>query len=226
MNQNIMTQSSTRKWLNLWHCLLDDPAIPPFKKPDEMAGVLADLRCDRERLAKAFQPLPCGEEILTRLQFCIGAEPDHETFYLVPSPLESTDDELRSLVLDSIHRASQCCGTEPPSYPIHIYRRTMTAEEWQRTSPLSEDLGDLYCGIPHESNGREIENEAMLFLSETLYTLAASFEVQGYCLTPLCPAEIRRIDPYEPQVQLWRRGAHAVIPWKKGDDDCSVEVYV
>ena len=47
--------------------------------------------------------------------------------------------------------------------------------------PLVEALGDLDIGFAYDSRG--IESEAMQFLSETLCTLAASFEVQGYCVS-------------------------------------------
>ena len=66
----------------------------------------------------------------------------------------------------------------------------------------------------------------MQFLDETLYTLAASFEVRGYCLTPLCPDRIRRIDPYKPQIELWLRGALAAVRWEDGSHNLWVDVFV
>ncbi len=53
-----MSKGKTDEWLKLWHQLLDDPSMQPFKEPRDMAGVLADFRHDPERLAKAFGPLP------------------------------------------------------------------------------------------------------------------------------------------------------------------------
>ncbi|MGY8771689.1 MAG: hypothetical protein ACKVH8_25000 [Pirellulales bacterium] len=189
-----------------------------------MAGVLADLRRDPDRLVKAFAPLPCGDSLLTRVELCVDAERLHDGIYLVPEPLEATDDELRELVVDALERGSQCCRIEVPSYPINVLRRARTPSESQRAAPLVEELGDLYIEFAYDSRGRE--SDAMQFLYETLYTLSASFEVQGYCLTPLCPEEIRRIDPYDPQIKLWLRGAHAVVRWNEGSDNLWVDIFV
>lgn len=223
INQH-MSNSLIREWLDLWYELLEEPSVRRFKTPNDMAGVLADLRRDPDRLARAFAPLPCGDALLTRVKRCIDAEKQHDSLYLIPSPLEATDNELRSLVVDAITRGCQCCGMDVPDYPINIVRRAMTGAESVDAAPLVEELGDLYleCGDPT----RERESQAMQFLNETLYTLAASFEVLGYCLTPLCPEEIRRVDPYEPQIQLWLRGAHAVVRWNDDADDYWVDVFV
>ncbi|WP_417387135.1 hypothetical protein [Gimesia sp.] len=219
-----MVESTIRAWLDLWHELLDDPAIPPFQDPEEMAGVLADFRRDPERLAKAFTPLPLGDELLDRVRLCIETERNHAGIYLVPDAVEATEEELRVLVAEAIERGCQCCGIEVPDYPIHIQRRAMTSEESLASAPLVEELGDLYISLA--CNARGPESKAMQFLRETLYTLAASFEVQGYCLTPLCPPEIRAIDPYQPQFELWRRRAQAVVRWREGSPDLWVDVFV
>ncbi len=210
-----MAESSIQDWLDLWHRLLDQPTIPLFKSPDDMAGVLADLRRHPDRLAEAFAPLPCGDEVLARVKFCIESERHHEGMYLVPDVLQATDDELRALVNDALARGCQSCGIEVPAYPINIIRRAMTNEEIRWSGPILEELGDLYIKFAYDSRG--LKSEAMQFLKEALYTLAASFEVKGYCLTPLCPDEIQRIDPYKPQVELWLRGALAVARWDDSD---------
>jgi hypothetical protein len=219
-----MAEATVREWLDLWHGLLGDPSTPPFNKPDDMAGVLADLRRYPDRLANAFTPLPCGDELLSRVQLCIDAEKHHDGIYLVPDALDTTDDELRALVADAILRGNQSCGIDPPTYPINIVRRSMTTSESRWAAPIVEELGDLYIGFAYDSRG--LESEAMQFLRETLYTLAASFEVRGYCLTPLCPDHIRRIDPYKPQIDLWLRRAHAVVRWDDGSDNLWVDVFV
>ncbi len=219
-----MSNAPIKEWLELWHSLLNEPSIPPFKEPDDMAGVLADFRRDPECLAKAFKPLPHGEALLNRVKRCIDAESQHNGIYLVPDPLKATDDELKALVIDAIERGSQCCEINVPSYPINVVRRAITPSESVQAAPLVEELGDLYIEFAYDSRG--LESEAMQFLSETLYTLAASFEVQGYCLTPLCPDEIRSIDPYAPQIELWLRGAHGVVRWKEDSDDLWVDIYV
>jgi hypothetical protein len=219
-----MAEATVRKWLDLWHQLLGNLSIPPFTEPDDMAGVLADLRRYPDRLDTAFAPLPCGDKLLSRVKLCIDAEKNHDGIYLVPDALDTTDDELRALVADAIVRGSQSCEIDPTTYPINIIRRAMTPSESSRAAPIVEELGDLYIGFAYDSRG--LENEAMQFLRETLYTLAASFEVQGYCLTPLCPDRIRRIDPYKPQLDLWLRGAHAVVRWDDGSDKLWVDVFV
>ena len=219
-----MAEESVREWLALWHRLLDEPDLPPFNEPDDMAGVLADLRRYPDRLASAFAPLPCGDELLARVTRCIDAAKQHDGIYLIPDPVDSTDDELRALVTESIARGCECCEIDPPSYPVHIKRRAITREESQQAAPLVEELGDLYIGFAFD--GRGPESEAMHFLREALYTLAASFEVQGYCLTPLCPDEIRRLDPYQPQLELWLRGAQAVVRWDDNSDNYWIDVFV
>jgi hypothetical protein len=219
-----MAETTIREWLDIWYGLLADPSIPPFNEPDDMAGVLVDLRRYPDRLARAFAPLPSANELLARVKLCIDAAQHHDGMYLLPDPLVTTDDELRALVSDAIVRGSQCCGTDAPTYPINIIRRAITIAESQQAAPIVEELGDLYIGFSYDSRG--LESEAMQFLSETLYTLAASFEVQGYCLTPLCPDEIRRIDPYKPQIELWLRGAHAVVRWGDDSDNLWVDVFV
>jgi len=219
-----MAAATVREWLDLWHGLLGDPAIPPFNEPDDLAGVLADLRHYPDRLAKAFAPLPCGNELLSRVKFCIDAEKHDDGIYLVPGALDTTDDELRALVADAILRGSQSGGIVPPTYPINITRRAMTPCESGRAAPIAEELGDLYIEFAYDSRG--LKSEAMQFLSETLYTLAASAEVRGYCLTPLCPDHIRRIDPYKPQIDLWLRRAQAVVRWDDGSDNLWVDVFV
>lgn len=219
-----MSEESIREWLNLWHKLLNDPSIPPFGDPEEMAGVLADLRRSPDRLAEALAPLPQGTELLTRAKRCIDAEQNHEGIYLIPRTIEATDDQLRDLVTDAISRGCQCCGTQVPAYPINIFRRSITVKEASQSAPLVEELGDLFIKFAYASDS--LECQAMQFLSEALYTLAASFEVKGYCLTPLCPDEIRRIDPYEPQLELWLRGAQAVVRWSDDSKDLWVDVFV
>ena len=219
-----MQMEPIREWLDLWHKLLDDPSLPPFEDPDEMAGVLADLRRSPDRLAKAFAPLPQGNQLLTRVKLCVDAERNHDGIYLIPQKLEATDEQLRALVTEAITRGHQCCGDVAPEYAINIIRRSITVKEASQSAPLVEGLGDLFIQLAHASDS--IECEAMQFLSEPLYTLAASFEVQGYCLTPLCPDEIRRIDPYEPQIALWLRGALAVVRWNDDSNDPWVDVFV
>ena len=219
-----MAEASVREWLDIWYGLLGDPSIPPFNGPDDMAGVLADLRRHPGGLANAFAPLPCGDELLARVKLCIDAEQCHDGMYLVPDALDATDDELRALVADSIERGSQSCGIDTPTYPINIIRRAITTTESQRAAPLVEELGDLYIDFAYDSRG--LESKAMQFLDETLYTLAASFEVRGYCLTPLCPDRIRRIDPYKPQIELWLRGALAAVRWEDGSHNLWVDVFV
>ena len=58
----------------------------------------------------------------------------------------------------------------------------------------------------------------MHMLREALWTLAASFEVQNWCVTPLCPEEVRDLDPYAPQVELWLRGVSAGVKWNDDGD--------
>ncbi len=214
----------TRDWLDIWHKLLDDPAIPPFDAPDEMAGVLADLRHDPDRLLQAFAPLPRGDELLARVKICIGAQENQRGVYLIPKAKEATDSELRDLVLDAIARGCQCCRLSVPEYEINIHRRPITNAECCQSAALVEQLGDLYIKLSCDSNS--LESEAMSFLRDPLYSLAASPEVQGYCLTPLCPEEIRRVDPYEPQVALWMRGARAVIRWSDDQAGIWVDIFV
>ncbi len=219
-----MSKDPIREWLDLWHQLLDDPSIPPFQDPEELIGVLADLRRKPDHLAKAFAPVPRGNELLKRVKLCVDAEPNHEGVYLVPQAVEATDEQLRELVVDAIARGYRCCGDVAPEYAINILRRSMTNEEACRSAPLVEGLGVLFIKFRYESDS--LECKAMQFLSEALYTLATSFEVQGYCLTPLCPDEIRRIDPYEPQLALWLRGAQAVVRWNDGGREAWVDVFV
>ena len=219
-----MAEATVREWLDIWYGLLADSSVPLFNEPADMAGVLADLRRYPDRLANAFAPLPCGNELLARVKVCIDAEQYHDGIYLVPDAVDTTDDELRALVADAIVRGSQCCGIDAPKYPIKIIRRAITTTESKRAAPIVEELGDLYIGFAFDSRG--LESEAMHFLREPLYTLATSFEVQGYCLTPLCPDKIRRIDPYKPQIDLWLRGAHAVVRWNDGSDNLRVDVFV
>lgn len=219
-----MSKESIREWLDLWHKLLGDPSIPPFEDPEEMAGVLADLRRSSDRLAQAFAPLPQGSEILARVKRCIDAEQNHDGIYLIPQTIEATDDQLRNMVTDAITRGCQCCGVEAPAYPINIFRRSITIQEASQSAPLVEELGDFFIKFAYASES--LECHAMQFLGEALYTLAASFEVKGYCLTPLCPEEIRQIDPYEPQIALWLRGAQAVVRWSDGGEDPWVDVFV
>jgi hypothetical protein len=219
-----MLTEPIRLWLDIWHQLLADPSIPPFQDPEDMVGVLADLRRNPDRLAKAFAPLPRGQELLTRVLLCVGAEQNHDGVYLIPKTVEATDEQLRALVTEAISRGCRSCGIVAPTYTINILRRSITNEESRQSAPLVEELGDLFNKFAYASNS--IESEAMNFLSEALYTLAASFEVQGYCLTPLCPDEIRQIDPYEPQLALWLRGALAVVRWSDDLKDFWVDVFV
>jgi hypothetical protein len=200
-----------REWLDIWHQLLADPSIPPFQDPEDMVGILADLRRNPDRLAKAFAPLPRGQELLARVLRCVGAEQTHDGVYLIQKTVDATDEQLRALVIEAISRGCRSCGIVAPAYTINILRRSITNEESRQSAPLVEELGDLFHKFEYASNS--VESQAMNFLSEALYTLAASFEVQGYCLTPLCPDEIRQIDPYEPQLALWLRGALAVVRW-------------
>ena len=219
-----MSTPNITKWLELWHKLLDDPSIPPFEDPYDMAGVLADFRCNPEILSQAFKPLPAGEEILKRVKRSMETESEAKGIYLVPDKLISSDEELIKLTKDAIVRGHKCCGIEIPNYPINIIRRERTKYESMHSAPLVEELGDLYIDYSYDSRG--IENEAMQFLSEALYTLAASFEVRDYCLTPLCPNEVRNIDPYEPQIKLWIRGAQAVVRWNDDSDDPWIDIFV
>ncbi|MCM8529144.1 MAG: hypothetical protein NE327_21660 [Lentisphaeraceae bacterium] len=220
-----MNTSNINQWLELWHKLLNEPSIPPFENPDDMAGILADFRHNAEILSQAFKPLPSGEELLKRVKRCMDAESKAQGIYLVADSLISaSDDELIELTKDALVRGHKCCDLEVPNYQINVIRRDITNEESMKAAPLIEELGDLYNEFSYDSRG--IESGTMQFLSEALYTLAASFEVRGYCLTPLCPEEVQVIDPYEPQIELWLRGAHAVVRWKENSDDLWVDIFV
>lgn len=222
-----MANGKMNEWLRLWHRLLDDPSIEPFKEPGDMAGVLADWRHDPERLAKAFEPLPHGDEILSRLKRCIGTEAKEDSAhraYLVPAAMEASDNELRQLVVDALDRGSRCCGIEVPEHPVHIILRRITGEDLRNADYLVEGLDDfVMCSsiVPDSP-----EDEAVRFLSETLYALASNDVVKWYCLTPVYPEEVREIDPYEPQFELWKRGADAVVRWADDSEDVWVDVFV
>lgn len=210
------------EWLGHWHALLNDPDIPPFREVESLAGVLADLRHDPDRLARASEPFPRGDEVLQRVCRCVEAQKGSDTLYLVPDPLDATDDELRALVADALQRGCACCGIEQPSYRVDIERRPLEPAEANDTAPLVEELGDKYIELTFSAS--EPTRTAMYFLREGLYALAASFAVQGYCVTPLCPPFVQQLDPYEPQLALWRRRALAVVNWSGGDE--RVVVYV
>lgn len=124
--------------------------------------------------------------------------------------------ELQALTREALERGCACCGLDVPDYRIEIERRSLPREAMASSAPLVEELGDLFIGEAHDRNGPE--SVAMQFLSEALYTLAASFEVQGYVLTQLCSDRVREIDPYAPQVELWRRGVKAVVQWDDQGD--------
>lgn len=210
-----------RPWLDLWHELLGDPTIPRFSEPDDMVGVLADLRRDPQRLKQAFAPLPRGQELLRRVRRCIDAEADHGGVYLVPMSQQTSDAELLGLTREALERGCACCKLDVPDYRIEIQRCELPPEARTSSAPLVEELGDLFIAEKYDRAG--VEPAAMQFLSEALYTLAASFEVRGYVLTPLCSERIRTIEPYEPQIELWLKGARAVIRWN--DDETWVCVY-
>jgi|GEM_PF-6121126 len=218
-----MTNASIRQWLDLWHSLLDDPSIAPFHDPDDMAGVLADLRKRPDKLAAAFKPLPHGEALLARVERCIKGEIQPVGSYLDPKSIAASDEELIALVKDALELGCKCCDIDVPQCSIHIIRRAMTTEESSSCAPLIEELGDQYIAYAHTPRGRD--SDAMLFLGEALYTLAASNVVRDYCLTPLCPDEARQIDPYRPQVELWFRRAQAVCRWDSEDREW-IDVFV
>lgn len=211
-----------RQWLDHWHHLYDDPDLRSFRDPDDLAGVLADFRRDPDRLARAFAPLPAGPELLRRVRYCIDSESDSRGPYLVPDSRPASDTELTELAREALQRASQVCGNEPPNFRIVIHRREMTAQESQASAPLVEDLGGLYIELAYAGSGPE--PTAMQFLNETLYTLAASFAVRGWCTTPLCPPHVQAADPWLPQLELWRRGALAVERWQ--GEDSWIAVFV
>lgn len=219
-----MGNHQIKEWLDHWYKLLGDQSIPPFSDPYDMAGVLADFRRRPEVLEMAFSPLPCSEELLARVMRCIEAETDCSGIYLVPEPIKASDDELIRLAKDTLERGHRCCDMDVPDYPINVFRRSIEPSESVKAAPLVEELGDLYIGFANDARGQE--SLAMKFLGETLYTLAGCFEVRGYCLTPLCPGEVREIDPYEPHLELWLRGAHAVVRWKDCSDDYWVDIFV
>ena len=73
-----VSEATVREWLDIWYGLLAEPSIPRFNEPDDMAGVLADLRRFPDRLANAFAPLPCGDELLARVKLCIDAAQHHD----------------------------------------------------------------------------------------------------------------------------------------------------
>lgn len=206
------TQASLmRRWLDHWHHVLDAPGVPRFEEPNDMAGVLADLRRHPPALDEAFAPLPKGNDILQRIRHCVSSETDHSGMYLIPDAVSLEDDTLRELVLDSLGRGHGVLEEPVPDYRIDILRRAMRRDERATSAPMVEGLGDLLIDVAYAA--AEPENVAMQFLWETLYTLAASFAVVGWCSTPLCPDEIRSVDPWRPQMELWRVGARAVVRW-------------
>lgn len=211
----------TRSWLDHWYQLLGDPSLPAFDGPDDMAGVLADLRRDPARLAEAFAPLPQADALLQRVRYCVAAESDHGGVYLVPDPVAATDAELVALTRDALSRGHHALGTPVPEPRIDVHRREMTSEEASTSAPLIEELGDFYIELAY--GGTHPENLAMRFLGETLYTLAASFAVRGWVLTPLCPEAVQAHDPWRPMVELWRRGAQVALRWN--DDEEWVDIF-
>lgn len=217
-----MTSENIQNWLNHWHTLLGCDDIEPFTDPDQMAGVLNDLSGDAAILEEAFRPLPRAHELLERIRYCIGDQ-KQLSLYLTSKPLQSKDEDLNNLVVEALNLGYECLGSEVPDYKINIIRRQMNNDEMSNSGPLIEELGDEFIEYAHGDRG--VESEAMQFLWETLYMLAASYEVSQYCMTPLCPDYVKRIDPMRPLVELWLRSAIPVVRWNDEGEEW-VDVFV
>ncbi|MEM1416831.1 MAG: hypothetical protein AAGH15_18180 [Myxococcota bacterium] len=189
-------------WLEHWHGILE-PGFA-FQEPEDLRGVLNDVRWEDPTLEALFAPLPAGEAVLARVRACRDCQAREDPRpYVIPRRVPSTDEELLALTRDALARSAES-GCPHEAAALRIERRELTRAEWGLTAPLTEALGDLFI------TERSV---VATFLRETVYGLSACAAVRDYILTPTYGARLRAIDPWAPQFELWRRGADAVWTW-------------
>jgi hypothetical protein len=197
-------------WLARWTVLAAPPGVV-FRTPDALAGVLNDVRHAPETLALLLSPLPQSADLLDRLAQVLAWErPGWDGAYVEPERVPATDEELVELAQDALDRARHFAEVEAEG-PVRVRRVELGPGDWAWAAPLTEAANDRF--IHAESGLPSDRRTAVQLLREPAYRLTADFGVLNWILTPLHAAELRQLDPYRPQVELWRRGARATVTW-------------
>lgn len=208
-----LDRKKLRTWLGHWHQVCGTQG-PTFTAPEDLRGVLNDLRHDGPRLEALFADLPQGDAVLARIREVVSCESEAARGpYVVPVSQPAADTELVDLVEDALARArasGRRCDPEITG-DIQVLRRPLDPADIPHTAPLTEALDDEMIWL--ESQVARRERTALHFLRETVFGLTADTAIQNYILTPLHFAVVVERDPYRPRFELWRRGATPVVTW-------------
>lgn len=131
--------------------------------------------------------------------------------YVVAVPVEATDAQLLSFARDAQTRG-EMLGSPKRKGPMRVLREKMPRKG---VGSLTDGVDDLFI---------EEWTSEVYFLRESVYGLTTYHHVRDWILTPAYSARIRAVDPFEPQFELWKRGASVVSTWGPLGDGVAVFV--
>ena len=181
------TSSRQRQWQLQWHEILNDYPDPDGSDsvtPEPLPELDTDFRLQfnlwqlqREARQRAFAILPCGAEMLARIDEYLSARRE---------PLEPQ--QATTLLRTGLKRAREAGVQDVPSWEMHIdivEMDTPLAQVFQHAGdPLDEVRDDL--SKRSRAHHGEVGWDAYFFLSEPLYRLRSDYAVANWVVWPLC----------------------------------------
>jgi len=210
--QAMSTSSRQRQWQLQWHEILNDYPDPDggdSVTPEPLPELDTDFRLQfnlwqlpREARQRAFAILPCGAEMLARIDEYLSARPE---------PLEPQ--QATTLLRTGLKRAREAGVQDVPSWEMHIdivEMDTPLAQVFQHAGdPLDEVRDDL--SKRSRTHHGELGWDAYFFLREPLYRLRSDCAVAK----PIKCADVPPIDTKMASVKV-----ELVINLKTANDCC------
>jgi hypothetical protein len=186
-DQAMSMSSRPRHWQLQWHEILNDYPDPDggdSVTPEPLPELDADFRLQfnlwqlpREARQRAFAILPCGAEMLARVDEYLSARPE---------PLEP--EQAITLLRTGLERARESGVQDVPSWEMHIdivKMDTPIVQVFQHAGDPLDNVTDDLCDRARAHHG-EVGWDAYFFLREPLYRLRSDYAVANWVVWPLC----------------------------------------
>ena len=211
-------------WQQRWHEILDSYDDHPDDldkgEPDPLPEMGSDMRLQfafwatdwdsgADARRRAFDILPCGPEMLVRVESFLA------------SPRKAIDPDHAETLLREGLKSADAVGVEVPDADGSVRVIGPDGISLHDAFALADDpflnLSHELPALAEKANG-EVGRSAFFFLSDPLYRLASSDDVARWIVWPLCRGQ-NRDDPTEARYRLWQGG------WSAGLDSEGLFLY-
>jgi hypothetical protein len=207
--------------LRLWKDVARDRSAAPWDEARAF-GFFQRFRPNGNGLAPAILALPCGEELLRRLQRVYDATVDGwredslDAYFVVRRPQPSTYQELEELARRQMGiwlSIVRDCGNQELADELEV-KSVEFMQDLPRPTHSDGDAPEVELhDVEGDWHGRlQSILEAGHVTNEAFYSIACDYGVARYLTWPWYRASTLIEEPYGPYFELWLRGAEISIP--------------